>query len=136
MEYLTYEEYANMGGELDQKEFKRLYRHAAHYLEEWTLGRVKNVTDGSCFAPNIKDAMFSLMGYMPAIETAKQAKASGDTVKTFSNGVNSFTFDNGGNVSGSTVTPLEMAYSEVCEWLPVQLISAAVNYNRGGSNAC
>lgn len=133
MAYISFDEYQNHGGTLTEDEFSKREPRAEVYLDHWTLNRMKSADviaglkefgewDG------VLTALAWLTDQMEGIESARAARASGQEVTSFNNGVNSFSF--GGGSSASTVTAAESgAYAEVCRMLPVDLMSTCAAYN-------
>ena len=56
--YLTYEEYQNMGGTLDEPEFTQYERSARIQLDNYTYCRLKKDTE---YPQEVKDCMFELI---------------------------------------------------------------------------
>lgn len=130
--YVTYEEYRELGGSLDEKSFAAAEPRAEMLLDGWTLNRLKSeraVADLEQMGGyrKVKVAMAWLVDQMQGIEEARKAKSEGTEVTSFNNGVNSFSF--GGGASSEATAAEASAYHEVCRMLPVELVSACVSYN-------
>lgn len=130
--YLTFEEYGELGGALDEKSFAVAEPRAEMLLDSWTLNRLKServVADLEQMGEyrKVKVAMAWLVDRVQGIEKARKAKSEGAEVTSFSNGVNSFSF--GGGASGEATAAEASAYHEVCRMLPVGLVSACAAYN-------
>lgn len=130
--YVTYEEYRELGGALDEKSFAAAEPRAEMLLDDWTLNRLKServVADLEQMGEyqKVKVAMAWLTDQMQGIEKARKAKADGAEVTSFNNGVNSFSF--GGGSSSDATAAESSAYHEVVRILPVELVSACVSYN-------
>ena len=130
--YVTYEEYRELGGSLDEKSFAAAEPRAEMLLDGWTLNRLKServVADLEQMGEyqKVKVAMAWLVDQMQGIEKARKAKSEGTEVTSFNNGVNSFSF--GGGASSEATAAEVSAYHEVCRMLPVELVSACVVYN-------
>lgn len=130
--YLTFEEYGELGGSLDEKSFAVAEPRAEMLLDSWTLNRLKServVDDLEQIGEyqKVKVAMAWLVDQMQGIEKARKAKSEGTEVTSFNNGVNSFSF--GGGASSEATAAEASAYHEVCRMLPVELVSACVHYN-------
>lgn len=130
--YVTYEEYSELGGTLDEKSFAVAEPRAEMLLDSWTLNRLKServVDDLEQMGEyqKVKVAMAWLVDQMQGIEKARKAKSEGTEVTSFNNGVNSFSF--GGGASSEATAAEASAYHEVCRMLPVELVSACVYYN-------
>ncbi len=132
MAYITFDEYQSHGGTLEEDAFNLWEPRAEVYLDQWTLNRMKSaevVADLKALGDwdGVLTCIAWLTDQMEGIEAARAAKASGSEVKSFNNGVNSFSFGDG---STSSATAAESsAYREVCRMLPVDLTSACVSYN-------
>lgn len=130
--YLTFEEYGELGGALDEKSFAVAEPRAEMLLDGWTLNRLKServVADLEQMGEyqKVKVAMAWLVDQMQGIEKARKAKSEGTEVTSFNNGVNSFSF--GGGASSEATAAEASAYREVRRMLPVELASACVYYN-------
>ena len=130
--HLTFEEYGELGGALDEKGFATAEPRAEMLLDGWTLNRLKServVADLEQTGEyrNVKVALAWLVDQMQGIERARKAKSEGTEVTSFNNGVNSFSF--GGGASSEATAAEASAYHEVCRMLPVDLVSACVAYN-------
>ena len=130
--YLTFEEYRELGGALDEKSFAVAEPRAEMLLDGWTLNRLKServVADLEQMGEyqKVKVAMAWVVDQMQGIEKARKAKSEGTEVTSFDNGVNSFSF--GGGASSEATAAEASAYHEVCRMLPVELVSACAAYN-------
>ena len=130
--YLTFEEYKQLGGTYDEEQFAAYEPQAEVLLDNWTLNRLRNEDVQKDVAwlgydKHVKAVMVKLVQDWPAIQKARETRASGGEVTSFSNGVNSFSF--GAGSSGRATDAEDMAYYEACQLLPVDLISAAVGFN-------
>lgn len=56
--YLTYEEYKNYGGKVDEAAFNSYYRRAKYRLDYYTFGRLK---DDKEFSENVKECVFMII---------------------------------------------------------------------------
>ena len=112
--YLSYEDYAAMGGKLPEgREYENAERKARALLDDWTMGRVKRMDEPT---EEVELAMFEIIGRIgPAFD-------GNGGVSSFSNGVNSVGFNASADVRGEL-------YDIVAAILPVELISAAVHFN-------
>lgn len=112
--YLTHERYAAMGGMLPEgAEYENAERKARALLDDWTLGRVKRLDEPT---EEVELAMFEIIGRIgPAFD-------GNGGVSSFSNGVNSVSFNASADVRGEL-------YDIVENILPVELISAAVHFD-------
>lgn len=132
MAYISFDEYQAHGGTLEEDAFNAWEPRAEVYLDGWTLNRLKSadvVADLKAAGDwgGVLTCIAWLVGQMEGVEGARAAKASGSEVKSFNNGVNSFSFGDSG-ASASTAAETS-AYREVCRMLPVDLVSACVSYN-------
>lgn len=111
--YLSYEQYAKMGGKLPEQDYQMAERKARALLDYWTLGRIKRLEE---IPEEVELAMFEV------IERIGPAFDGNGGVSSFSNGVNTVSFDASADVRGEL-------YDLVTAILPVELISAAVHFN-------
>ena len=70
--YLTYEEYKDMGGSLDESQFNRYAVEASYKIREATFGRIKKPSDA------VKDCMMRL------VDLCKESDPSTERVSSFS----------------------------------------------------
>lgn len=112
--YLSYEDYAAMGGKLpDGQEYENAERRARALLDAWTLDRIKRLDE---IPGEVELAMFEV------IERIGPAFDGNGGVSSFSNGVNTVSFNASADVRGEL-------YDLVTAILPVDLISAAVSFD-------
>lgn len=130
---ISYSEYQEAGGTLDEAAFTRLEPIAEVFMNHWTLSRLKSsqvIVDlknrGQWQAVQV--ALAGLVDRAEQIQNARTSKAKGETVTSFNNGVNSFSFASDASAVDSTAAEDE-ARSFVCQLLPVELISECVSYN-------
>lgn len=127
---IDYEDYLERGGILTETEFQDRKRTAQRLFDRITCFRLVSDTPQAVelketYRDAIEDAMFELIDSVPSVLEAIAVRESGDEVKSFSNGVTSFTFD--GTASGSVQTSAETeTVRRVREMLPVELVSRAV----------
>lgn len=132
MPYVTYEEYAMLGGKLAEADFDIWEPRAEVMLDGWTLNRLKEQTVIDYLKAmgdwrSVVIAMCWLTDQMQGIEKARKAKADGAEVTSFNNGVNSFSFGVGSSEDSTAAE--SSAYHEMVRILPVELVSACVSYN-------
>lgn len=112
--YLSYEDYAAMGGKLPEgQEYENAERKARALLDAWTLDRIRRLDE---VPEEVELAMFEV------IERIGPAFDGNGGVSSFSNGVNTVSFNASADVRGEL-------YDLVAAILPVELISAAVHFN-------
>ena len=68
-QYLTYDEYEALGGNLDQTPFNLLEYEARRKIDERTLGRLKNVLE---IPEEVKICVFSLINLLNSYTTENQ----------------------------------------------------------------
>lgn len=130
--YLTYDEYTAMGGSSVQEVYwPEAEARAESVMDAATLGRLR-LTDWSRWADRVRRAMFVTIESLPALDAAYSAAVKGSRPLTsFSNGVNSLGF--GSQTAEEARDAAHAAlYAEIAALLPVELVSSAVSYNRGG----
>lgn len=132
MAYLEYETYRAHGGTLNEEGFSKWEPRAEILFDSWTLNRMQSakvVADLKQLGSYDKTltALSWLTDQCEGIDSANAAKAKGQEVKSFNNGVNSFSF---GDSAESVETAAEaVAFRQVVKMLPVELCSACVSYN-------
>lgn len=102
-----------MGGRLPEEQYPIAERKARALLDDWTLDRIKRLDE---IPEEVELAMFEV------IERIGPAFDGNGGVSSFSNGVNSVSFNASADVRGEL-------YDLVTAILPVELISAAVHFN-------
>lgn len=132
MAYLDYETYRAHGGSLDEGGFAKWEPRAEILFDQWTLNRMQSaevVADLKQLGSYDKalTALAWLIDQCEGIESADTAKAKGEEVVSFNNGVNSFSF--GGTSTGTETAAEAVAERRVLQMLPVELCSACVSYN-------
>jgi hypothetical protein len=128
--YFTYAEYQTFGGSLAEDAFAVAEPKAERRLDAWTLNRLRQPEvwaelDELGESGDVKAALTALVDRVHGIEDAAKAQAGGSVVTSFSNGVNSFGFANGGGNAAE-----DEAYQTVCQMLPVTVLSVCATYNR------
>lgn len=107
--YLTYEEYKELGGQLDESAFPLFEKRAQRKLDNYTFDRLK---DAETIIDEVKEVL-TLMINILAEEN------NGDEVKSFSNGKVNFTF--------ADKKPIDERINDVIvEYLPISLVSGVV----------
>lgn len=110
--YLTYDEYKEFGGQQSESAFSIYQRRAQRILD----GRTYNRIDPENITSAIKEVLTIIIDILYKDET------SGEEVKSFSNGVVSYSFDNSNKKS------VEQNINELIDlYLPVELISGVVS---------
>lgn len=109
-----------------EEEYARLAPVADLVVDEWTMGRVgRTVADGD----DLPDPVVTL--YCAVVESIPGAvqggKASGELVKSFSNGVDKFEFEDGGDA----MARLERSCMWMLGLLPVEWVSRCVGFEGG-----
>jgi hypothetical protein len=108
--YLTFEEYQELGGQVDLSAFPLLVRRAQRELDSYTFDRLK---EADTIIDEVKEVL-TLMIDMLAEDS------NGDEVKSFSNGKVNFTFADKKSVD-------ERMHEVAVKYLPVSLISGVVS---------
>jgi hypothetical protein len=129
--YLTYDKYVSMGGKLDNIAFAKAEAEAESLLDVWTLNRLKSPSvlsdlEAQGLGGAVSNATMAIIDRLDGIREARNAIASGQVVTSFNNGVNSFSFANGGTTNNQAEVE---AYVRVCELLPIDVVSACVCFN-------
>lgn len=111
--YLTYEQYAELGGSASEADFPALERRARYKLDYWTLDRLKAYESvPEQWAEAVAMAMTDIIDTLPNL--------GGERVTSFSNGVNSFGF--------ADMSEEDELYFRVVEILPIDLVSGVVGH--------
>ena len=107
--YLTFEEYKELGGQVDLSAFPLLERKAQRKLDNFTYDRLK---EAEVIIDEVKEVLTSMIDML--------VEEDGDVVKSFSNGKVNFTY--------ADKLPLdERLHYLVIEQLPLSLISGVVS---------
>ncbi len=77
MEYLTFNEYQELGGDLPESTFNILYRQAKAEIDKHTFNRLEDVTE---ISNNVKYAMFDLIDYLDSNKNIVSESANGYSV--------------------------------------------------------
>lgn len=104
---------------MSEDEYSRNAPLADAVIDHWTLERVGRAVSNGVELPEIVKAV-----YVSIIDNMDVLSGSGEIVSSFSNGVDSYTFDN----SSSEADRLK---SYAMTILPVEWISAATKYHGG-----
>lgn len=81
MNYINYEEYQEFGGELEEKDFKRMLFPAAKTIDYYTYNRIRKLKD----IPNeVKACLFELIEYEYLLEEKGGVEIASETVDTHS----------------------------------------------------
>jgi hypothetical protein len=125
MAYITYAEYQNYGGTLNEtsytgKSFKTQEPWAELLIDTWTLGRMKSL---ETIPEEAKRAITLLIDM---VEGIKEGFATVDDITSFSNGVTNFGF--AAKDGGTGHQAYIRAYEAVTALLPVELCSACTSY--------
>lgn len=107
--YLTFEEYKELGGQVDMSAFPLLERKAQRKLDSYTYDRLK---EAEVIIDEVKEALTTMIDML--------AEEDGDVVKSFSNGKVSFTY-------ADKKTLDERLHYVVLEHLPISLTSGVVS---------
>lgn len=110
MTYLTFTEYQQYGGKVEESGFTRLERKARRKLDYFTQDRLVNAT---VIPDEVKECMTEFIDAMQDME--------GEEVSSFSNGNISVSFKQDDR------TDEEKLWDIAVEYLPVEIISMAVN---------
>lgn len=100
--YLTFEEYKEKGGMLDETTFNRKETKSRRLLDYWTFERLKNGLNE--YEDVVKDLMFEMVEQL----------GDGQQVKSFGN--------DGISVSFSDKTDEDVLYDLAIAWLPKELV--------------
>lgn len=116
--YLTYQDYKELGGTLDESTFKHLERKAQRYLDTITFDRIKKLTT---IPDEVREVLTEFIGRM---DTYNNQRQSGDLVTQYSNGVEQFSYKTQDEDSFKG----ELAQLAI-DWLPVYLTNRLVSFD-------
>lgn len=116
--YLTYEDYKELGGSLDESTFALYERKAQRYLDYFTFDRCKQLD----VIPNeVREVLVEYINRMNALDNQKK---EGDTITHYSNGVETFTY------GLKTETQVKQELQEIATaWLPDYLTNRWVYFD-------
>ena len=127
--FVTYEEYKGrtMFDPVTKQEYERMAPLADIVADHWTLGRIGRA---SARGEELPDAVKVLYGsIIEALPAALDGVRGGERVASFSNGVDSFSFD-----LASIDAQLDGQLGWLLDMLPVEWVSECVAYE-GGADA-
>lgn len=120
--FMDYQEFAR-GDVMDEAEYTRNAPYADAIIDNWTLDRVGKAVSNGVELPEVVKVVYTAI-----IDNIDALTGSGEVVSSFSNGVDSYTFDT------SAGTQADQLKAAAIEMLPVEWCSGAVDY-KGGSDA-
>lgn len=121
--YIDYQTYVALGGQLTEDAFDAAYPWARSWLDALTLGRLRAGVP-SAWSNEVELAMAALVDATPTI----RAEQAGQVVSSFSNGQDSFGFVTAAAEAGMSPTYASVA-DYVVRLLPVELVSACAAHN-------
>lgn len=125
--HVSYEKFKSVTlGDMTEDEFARLAPMADVVIDHWTLGRVgREVSKGASLPDSVVIAYAAVVEALPAVLDG--SKAGGGLVSSFSNGVDSYSFD----VSETVEQQLSRTVGWMAHLLPVEWSSGVVSYDGG-----
>lgn len=132
MVYVSYDEYTNRyyNPELTEDEYGRIAPIADLIIDDWTLDRVgRAVRNGETLPDSVVTVYLSICEAAPSI--LESSKLGNDPVSSFSNGVDSFTFE----TSASVIDQVTNSIGWLADLLPIEWISACVSFEGGNKYA-
>lgn len=131
--YVAYEEFIaqTVSAEPPSRElYARLSPVADSVIDSWTLGRVGRAVDAEEELPPAVVTLYcAIVESLPAALSG--GSGTGELVKSFSNGVDKFEFEDGGNAMDRLMRS--------CHWmlglLPIEWCSACVSFEGGNGYA-
>lgn len=125
--YVSYEKFESLTlGETTEEEFARLAPMADVVIDHWTLGRVgREASKGASLPDSVAVVYAAIVEALPA--ALESSKAGGGLVSSFSNGVDSYSFD----VSETVEQQLSRTVGWMARLLPVEWSSGVVSYEGG-----
>lgn len=116
--YLTYQDYKELGGTLDENTFKYLERKAQRYLDSITFDRIKSLTT---IPDEVREVLTEFVNRMDVYNNQRQ---SGDLVTQYSNGVEQFSY----KTQDENDFKKELAQLAI-SWLPTYLTNRLVTFD-------
>lgn len=116
---------------ITEEEYVKLAPMADLIIDHWTLDRVgRAVRNGEDLPAPVVTLYVALIDRIPTIMDATTPE-SGGTIKTFSNGIDTFTF----NVTSNVLEQLRGSLGWLLDLLPVEWLSACVSFEGGNRYA-
>ena len=109
--YLSYDDYVNFGGNLDESKFLMYEKKAETKLDYYTQNRIKSL---DVIIDEVKTCVFEFICYLLDNST------NDSNLTSYSNGVESFSFN-------TNVDPYAELYRIALEILPINLITSHVD---------
>lgn len=124
--FVTYEEYEGLTpfDPVPEQEYERLAPIADIVSDHWTLGRIGRASARGEVLPDAVKVLYGAI--VKALPAVLDGMAGGERVASFSNGVDSFTFDLA-TVSGQ----LDGQLGWLLDMMPVEWVSECVAYDGG-----
>lgn len=131
--YVDFETFRLFGAaEMSAEEYGELAPMADLVIDHWTLDRVgKAVRNGEALPAEVVSLYCAIVSQLPAVIEQAKAASGGDKVQSFSNGVDSFTFD----LSVNTLSRLRDSVGWMVALLPVEWSSGVVVFEGGNAYA-
>lgn len=128
MAYVSYEEYRDYAdAAIDEAEYNRLAPLVDLIIDHWTLERVgRAYRAGETLPDHVVSLYCAIVYHLPSV-----IEASGERVSSFSNGVDSFSFD----VPETVEAELGKSLGWMISMLPVEWSSACVPFDGGNRYA-
>lgn len=117
--YLDYQRFSH--NPIIEVEYEKDAPYADAYIDNWTLGRVGKAVKNLEELPESVKMVYALI-----VESINDINSSGGQVSSFSNGVDSYSFDTSQSVESRV-------REAVINLLPVEWCSACVSYEGGNA---
>lgn len=116
--YLSYDEYKELGGSVDENTFPNLERKAQRYLDYITFDRIK-------LLPEVPDVVKEvIVEFMNKLDNFDKQSVDGQMISQYSNGVENITYR---RTTSAEVT--RGLYRIAKTWLPDYLVNRSVNFD-------
>ena len=123
--------YFDNKSKLDDAEYMRLSALADAIIDDWTLGRVGRAVENGEELPEVVKTMYmAIIDSLPNLMANSQV-TEGSQVSSFSNGVDSYSFDTESGASEQ----LKASLGWMLDLLPVEWISQCVYFEGGNRYA-
>lgn len=130
--YVSYETFKELSSSaIDEQEYVRLSSIANLIIDDWTLERVgRAVRDGEELPSSVVNVYVAIVDNLPALLENSKAQEGG-VVSSFSNGIDSYSFDVDSNVGDE----LQRSIGWMLDLLPVEWSSRCVSFEGGNRYA-
>lgn len=130
--YVSYDAFSELSGsDMSEQDYMRLAPLADLIIDDWTLERVgRAVRNGEALPDSVVSVYIAIVGNLPAMLANSKAQEGG-VVSSFSNGIDSYSFD----VDSKVGDELQRSIGWMLDLLPVEWSSRCVSFEGGNRYA-